>query len=286
MIDNLLGVYLIHLSYFALVFIPVISSLGFPFSEELMLLGAGYLAAIGFIRWDLGLMLVFIGVIAGDNSAYFIGRQGGRLFDLIVSERKLKKAQRYTDKHGAKTVFIARFIPGMRWLVPIIAGASKMKYKKFFLYNTLGAVLVVPIIMSIGYYVGTSLEQIIIFTQDLNAIIFIAALVLISVASIFVCCYRRTLRQKLRESSFFDRWLKKGEEPYQVVTLGNPKHSARQIIAKIRKKDGKVNFLIGHVKDGSVKKFIKLKQWLSLKRYQAFLRKWTKARQHKIEKWD
>jgi len=273
MIDNLLGVYLIHLSYFALVFIPVISSLGFPFSEELVLLGAGYLAAIGFIRWDLGLMLVFIGVIAGDNSAYFIGRQGGRLFDLIVSERKLKKAQKYTDKHGAKAVFIARFIPGMRWLVPIITGASKMNYKKFFLYNTLGAILVVPIGMSIGYYVGRSMEQIIVFTQDLNAIIFIFALVLISVAAIFVCCYRRALRQKLRESNFFDRWLKKGEEPYQVVTFGNPKHSARQIIAKIRKKDGKVNFLIGHVKDGSVKKFIKLKQWLSLKRYQAFLRK-------------
>ena len=62
MIEELIAVYLIHLSYFALVFMPVISSLGFPFSEELVLLGAGYLASTGFIRWDLGMLLVFIGV--------------------------------------------------------------------------------------------------------------------------------------------------------------------------------------------------------------------------------
>jgi len=73
MIEELIAVYLIHLSYFALVFMPVISSLGFPFSEELVLLGAGYLASTGFIRWDLGMLLVFIGVVAGDNAGYFIG---------------------------------------------------------------------------------------------------------------------------------------------------------------------------------------------------------------------
>ena len=286
MIEELLAVYLVHLSYFALVFIPVISSLGFPFSEELVLLGAGYLAATGFIRWDLGILLVFIGVIAGDNCAYFLGRQGGKLFQWVVPERKLKKASRFANKHGPKAVFIARFIPGMRWLVPIIVGASRMKYRKFFFYNTIGAILVVPIGMGIGYYIGMSMNQLIQFTQDLNILIIIAVLVLLATASIFVCCYRRMLRTKIRESNFFDRWLKKGEEPYHVVTLGNPKSSARQIIAKIRKKDGKVNFLIGHVKQGSVKKFIKLKHWLSLKRYHAFLRKWTKARKHKIEEWD
>jgi len=132
MIEELLAVYLVHLSYFALVFIPVISSLGFPFSEELVLLGAGYLAATGFIRWDIGIILVFIGVLAGDNSAYFLGRQGGKLFNWVVPERKLKKASRFANKHGPKAVFIARFIPGLRWLVPIIVGASRMKYRKFF----------------------------------------------------------------------------------------------------------------------------------------------------------
>lgn len=286
MIEELLAVYLVHLSYFALVFIPVISSLGFPFSEELVLLGAGYLASTGFIRLDLGIILVFIGVLAGDNAAYFLGRQGGKLFHWVVPERKLKKAERFADKHGPKAVFIARFIPGMRWLVPIIVGASKMKYRRFFFYNTVGAVVVVPLGMGIGYYIGMSMNQLIRFTQDLNILIIIGVLVLLSTASIFVCCYRRSLRRRIRESNFFDRWLKKGEEPYQIVTLGNPKFSARQIVAKIRKADGKVNFLVGHIKKGSVKKFIKLKHWVSLKRYQAFLSKWTKARKHKIEKWD
>lgn len=286
MIDNLLAVYLVHLSYFAIVFIPIISSMGFPFSEEFVLLGAGYLASTGFIRWDLGIILLFIGVVAGDNSAYFIGRQGGKLFDFIVSERKLRKAKKYTDRYGAKAVFIARFIPGMRWLVPIIAGASKMRYRKFFFYNILGAVIVVPVGMGLGYYIGMSIDQIISFTQEFNTLIFILALVLILFASILVCCYRRAIRRKVRESDFFDRWLKKGEEPYHVITFNNPGSSSRKIVAKIRKADGKINFLVGHIKGGSVKRFVKLKHWLSLKKYHSYVKRLTKSRKHKIEEWD
>lgn len=286
MIDTLLAVYLVHLSYFALVFIPLISSLGFPFSEELVLLGAGYLASTGFIRGDLGLIFVFIGVLAGDNAAYFLGRQGGRLFNWVVPERKLKKAKRFADKHGPKAVFIARFIPGLRWLVPILVGASKMKYRRFLFYNTIGAVIVVPLVMGLGYYIGMSMNQIIQFTQDLNMLIVFAILVLLSILAILVCCYRRLLRRKIRESSFFDRWLKKGEEPYQMITVEHPDSTARKIIAKIRKADGKVNFLVGHVKNGYIKRFVKLKHWLSLKRYNSVVRKYTLKRKHKIEKWD
>jgi membrane-associated protein len=286
MIEELVAVYLIHLSYFALVFIPVISSLGFPFSEELVLLGAGYLAATGFIRWDLGLILVFIGVVAGDNSAYFIGWQGGKIFDYVVPERRLKKARSFVDKYGAKAVFIARFILGIRWLVPIIAGASRMKYRKFFFYNTLGAVIVVPLGMGIGYFIGMSIDQIIVFTQDLNVIFFVSVLLLLVIAAIFACLYRRYIRTKVRESNFYDRWIKKGEEPYQVVTLGNPNSSARQLLAKMRTCDGKISCIISDVKRGSVKRFIKLKPWFSLRAYQRFVKDFARKRRHKIEQWD
>lgn len=286
MIEELIAVYLIHLSYFALVFMPVISSLGFPFSEELVLLGAGYLASTGFIRWDLGMLLVFIGVVAGDNAGYFIGWQGGKLFDYVVPERRLRKTRKFVDKYGAKAVFIARFIIGVRWLVPIIAGATRMKYSKFFFYNTLGALFVVPIGMGIGYFIGMSMDQLIGFTQELNIIIFVSGLLLLAVASIIACFYRITIRRKIRESNFFDRWLKKGEEPYQMVTLGNPNSSARQLLAKIRTSDGKVRCLISDVKQGSVKRFIKLKPWFSLRAYQRFVKSFAKKRRHKIEQWE
>ncbi|MBW3004373.1 DedA family protein [Candidatus Woesearchaeota archaeon] len=286
MIEELVAVYLIHLSYFALVFIPVISSLGFPFSEELVLLGAGYLASTGFIRWDLGILLVFIGVVAGDNAAYFIGWQGGKLFDYVVPERRLRKARKFVDKYGAKAVFISRFIIGVRWLVPIIAGASRMKYSKFFFYNTLGAVIVVPLGMGLGYFIGMSMDQLINFTQELNIIILVSVLLLLLTAAIFVCLYRRYIRTKIRESNFYDAWLKKGEEPYQVVTLGNPDSSARQLLAKIRTCDGKVSCMISDVRRGSVKRFIKLKPWFSLRAYQRFVKTFARKRRHKVEKWE
>lgn len=286
MIDNLLAVYLVHLSYFALVFIPVISSLGFPFSEELVLLGAGYLAAIGFIRWDLGLLLVFIGVVAGDNASYFIGWQGGRLLDFIVSERRLQKVKKFADRHGAKAVFIARFILGVRWLVPVVAGASRMSYFKFLFYNTLGAVIVVPLVMGAGYFIGASMDQIIGLAQEINMLFFVSVLVLLSFASLFVCLFRRNIRQRIRESDFFDRWLKKGEEPYQMVTFGNPASSAKRIIAKIRKHDGKISCIVSDIRRGSVKKFVRLRLRFSLKGYQSFIKHFTKSRKHKIELWD
>ncbi|MBD3304247.1 hypothetical protein GF343_03810 [Candidatus Woesearchaeota archaeon] len=286
MIEELIAVYLVHLSYFALVFIPVISSLGFPFSEELVLLGAGYLVATGFIRWDLGIILVFIGVVAGDNSAYFIGWQGGKLFDYVVPERRLKKARKFVDKYGAKAVFIARFILGVRWLVPIIAGASRMKYRKFFFYNTLGAVIVVPIGTGLGYFIGMSLDQIIVFTQELNILFLVSIMTLMITAAIAACFYRKYIRTKIRESNFYDRWIKKGEEPYQIVTLGNPDSSARQLIAKTRTCDGMISCIISDVRRGSVKRFIKLKPWFSLSAYQRFVKRFARKRRHKIEQWE
>ena len=286
MIEELLAVYLVHLSYCALVFIPVISSIGFPFSEELVLLGAGYLASTGFIRLDVGILLCFIGLIAGDNCGYFIGRKGGKLFNLVVSERKLKKASKFFNRYGAKTVFIARFVPGLRFFTPLIAGASRMPWRRFLFYNTLGAAIVAPVGITIGYYIGMSIDQIIGFTQELNILIFVVVLILLSSVGIGICIYRRAIRRSIRESNFFDAWLKKGEEPYQMVTFGNPGSSAERIVAKVRKADGKINFLVSQVNAGSVKKFIKLKRWFSLKRYESLIKRMAKSRKHKIEKWD
>lgn len=286
MIEELLAVYLVHLSYFALVFIPVISSIGFPFSEEFLLLGAGYLAATGFIRWDLGLLLCFMGVLAGDNMGYFFGSQGGRFFYLVVSERRLKKAQRFFNRFGSKAVFIARFVPGIRFLMPLLAGASKMQYRRFFFYNTLGALIVVPVLMNVGYYIGLNLDEILCLTQELNILVFFVLLIILLSVSVSVCLLRRRIRMRIRESNFFDRWLKKGEEPYQMVTFGNPRGSARRVLAKIRKCDGKISCLVSDIHDGSVKKFIKLRRWFSLKGYNAFITRLAKKRKHKIEEWD
>lgn len=287
MIENLLAVYLVHLSYFALVFIPVISSIGFPFSEELLLLGAGYLAATGFIRLDLGFLLCLAGVIAGDNMGYLVGSQGGRFFYLLVSERRLKKAQKFFDKYGPKAVFIARFVPGVRFLMPLIVGASKMSYRKFFFYNTLGAFIVVPLGMGFGYYIGLSIDQIISITQELNSTVFFFLLIFLLAAAVGVCLFRKSIRYMVRESDFFDRWVRKGEEPYQMVTFGNPSSSsARRVIAKIRKCDGKICCLVSDIHDGSVKKFIKLRRWFSLKGYDSFIKRLAKKRRHKIEEWD
>ena len=284
--DIALFSYLEHLTYLALVLIPIAGSIGLPFSEELLLMAAGYLAYTGFIRFDLAIVLCFIGVIAGDNVGYFVGEQGGFLLDKLLTMRRRRKAQRFFDRHGAMAVFFGRFLVGPRFWMPLIAGASGMRWKTFFTCTALGTIIVVPFYMILGYFVGKNLNHIIAISHSVSDFIVLSILIIAVLACMYICINRRNFRQKIREDSVLDDWLER-DEPYQVATFGNLEEGdANRFIAKIRKNDGKVKVIVSQVHDGAVKKFIKLRNWISLKKYQAMIKLRAKLSKPKIEKWE
>jgi membrane-associated protein len=126
-----------------------------------LLFVAGTLAAIGenHISIHLMIVLLIIAAVLGDACNYFIGKFfGEKLFrnpnSKIFKQEYLKKTHDFYEKHGGKTIIIARFVPIVRTFAPFVAGMGKMSYPRFFSYNVFGGVAWVALFMYAGFFFG------------------------------------------------------------------------------------------------------------------------------------
>jgi membrane-associated protein len=107
--------------------------------------------------WEL-LVLVPIAAIIGGQIGYWIGRYAGTSMfkpdNRFLKERYLTEAHEFFEKHGPITIFLARFVPIVRTLAPIVAGAARMKFPIFFLYNVAGAIVWSTGFILLGYWLG------------------------------------------------------------------------------------------------------------------------------------
>ena len=135
--------------------------IGFFLPGDSLLVTAGLLASqpqFGLNIWLLGLLLT-IAAIVGNTVGYAIGRYTGpRLFtrddSLLFKKKHLYQAQAFYEKHGGKTLVIARFMPIVRTFVPVVAGLGAMNLRSYTAYNVLGAVLWIWSMLFIGYFLG------------------------------------------------------------------------------------------------------------------------------------
>ncbi len=125
-----------------------------------LLFAAGAMAAIGGLNLWTVLGIFFVAAILGDSLNYEIGKKVGgaisnhRFFGRFIKKENLDQAHAFFEKHGGKTVMIARFMPLIRTFIPFVAGASKMRYPYFIMYNVAGALLWVLIAVFCGYFFG------------------------------------------------------------------------------------------------------------------------------------
>jgi membrane-associated protein len=121
---------------------------GFFLPGDSLLVTAGLLAAdpaFGLNVWLLGLILT-VAAIVGDTVGYHVGKATGpRIFtrenSLFFHKDHLLKAQAFYEKHGGKTIIIARFMPIVRTFAPVVAGVGQMRYASFLAYNVVGGLL-------------------------------------------------------------------------------------------------------------------------------------------------
>ena len=121
---------------------------GFFLTGDSLLVTAGLLAAdpaFGLDVWLLGLILT-VAAIVGDTVGYHVGKATGpRIFtredSLFFHKDHLLKAQAFYEKHGGKTIIIARFMPIVRTFAPVVAGVGQMRYASFLAFNVVGGVL-------------------------------------------------------------------------------------------------------------------------------------------------
>jgi membrane-associated protein len=144
---------------FAVIFLESGVFFGFFLPGASILFTAGLLASKGIFNVWILIPLVTIAAILGDNAGYWFGAKVGiRLFlrsnSRFFKHEHLERAKVFYDKHGMRTIILARFVPILRTFVPIIAGVVQMRYRSFLSYNVAGALTWAAGITFLGYYLG------------------------------------------------------------------------------------------------------------------------------------
>ena len=173
---------------YAIIFLIVFSETGFVFIPFLpgdsLLFAAGAFAALGSLNIGLVILCLIVAAFLGDMLNYWIGYFcGQKIIDnkrFPLNQSHIDKTQKFYDKHGGKTIILARFIPIIRTFAPFVAGIGKMKYGQFLIFNIIGGVLWVLSFSLAGYFFGN------ITTVKSNFSLVIIVIIIISVIPILL----------------------------------------------------------------------------------------------------
>lgn len=147
---------------YLLLFLIIFVETGFivmPFLPgDSLLFAAGALSATGVMHPGVLMGLLFVAAVLGDNVNYLVGRRAGQaVFERDsrwIRREYLQRTQAFFDRHGGKSVILARFVPIVRTFAPFLAGVGKMPYGVFFLYNLIGGALWIGGFVLLGYHFG------------------------------------------------------------------------------------------------------------------------------------
>ena len=169
----------------------------FPFLPgDSLLFASGALAAIGGLKLTLVLLTFFVAAVLGDSLNFEIGKRvgttikPGSFLGRFISQENVEKAQLFFNKHGGKTVLIARFMPFIRTFIPFVAGASRMNYRYFLMYNIIGGALWTAVCVLAGYFFGN-----IPIVKD-NFSIVVLAIIFISVLPALIAAIKAKISKK------------------------------------------------------------------------------------------
>ncbi|TFW17302.1 VTT domain-containing protein [Duganella callida] len=149
---------LIYVVLFAIIFCETGLVVLFFFPGDTLLFIAGALCAVGEMNLALLVFLLSTAAITGNTVNYWIGEKiGQKVFThdyRWLNKEALKRTHEFFEKHGGKTIVLARFVPVVRTFAPFVAGVSDMTHARFQLYNFTGAILWVVLLTTAGYFFG------------------------------------------------------------------------------------------------------------------------------------
>jgi membrane protein DedA with SNARE-associated domain len=148
-----------HFGYAAILVIVLLGNAGVPAPEESVLVLGGYLAWHGRLHLPLVILVGVVSASLGDNLGFWAGRHYGRraVARLPLPPARVAQAQALIERYGARSVFAARFVPGLRTVAGPLAGSGGLPPFRFFAANLLGAICYVPWPVLAGYGVGYGL---------------------------------------------------------------------------------------------------------------------------------
>lgn len=171
---NAVSPYLDRYGYWAIFLGVLLEDFGVPVPGETLLIAGSLFAGLGEFRIWWIVLLGFLGAVAGDNIGYAIGYFGGRRLVLsygryfFLNAGRLRSLEGFFARHGSRIVVAARFIEGFRQFNGIVAGIGRMRWSRFLLFNSIGAVIWVSFWAGAAYFLGSRLGVIFIWFRRLE----------------------------------------------------------------------------------------------------------------------
>lgn len=172
--------------YLGIFLLMTVESSFIPFPSEIVLIPAGYLASKGEMSMGMIMFSALGGSMVGAFINYYLALTLGRKIlskygkYFFIKENALKKMDSYFEKHGHISTFIGRLIPGIRQLISIPAGLSRMNLAVFSIYTALGAGIWALILVMLGYFIGENQELISMYLKQITITVLIALFLLAS----------------------------------------------------------------------------------------------------------
>lgn len=137
---------------------------GFFLPGDTLLLSAGVLAAQGHFPIVVTVLVIAAAAILGDNTGYMLGRvMGKRLFrkqdGILFRQEYVTRAEKFYEKHGAKTMLVAHYVPIVRSFAPLVAGVGRMNRMQFFIYDAIGVSTWAAVVTLLGYWFGSRIPN-------------------------------------------------------------------------------------------------------------------------------
>ena len=194
---GLVSAYIQHFTYAGLLAVLILCGMGLPIPEDVALLAGGFLVHRGVIQYPMTLAVALVGVVAGDNSLFFLGRRFGTgLVNYLGigrprSQRQIDKLKEFMRRHGHRAILYARFIAGLRALVYLTAGSLGVSPLRFFLYDLAGAVISVPIVVTLGYLFGNELEVVLHYIGGVEKMVWVVVALSLGVIAMRMLMFTR-----------------------------------------------------------------------------------------------
>jgi membrane protein DedA with SNARE-associated domain len=173
--------------YWIVFFGVMLENAGLPVPGETILLAAGFFASQGTFALAAVIGIGTLGAITGDNGSYWVGRELGREFLLrygkyfLLTQKRFNRIEVFFQEHGDKTVLVARFLSGFRVFTALFAGATHMRWRRFLLFNVLGAILWATTIALLGYFFGKNWGLLVHWMDRTSLTVLLIAIVLLLV---------------------------------------------------------------------------------------------------------
>ncbi|PYQ22621.1 MAG: hypothetical protein DMF81_11545 [Acidobacteria bacterium] len=185
----------------AVVFAETGLMVGFFLPGDSLLVTAGLFAAKGDLNIVWLNLAVMAAAVAGDATGYWIGRRAGQALysrpdSFLFRKQHLVKTHEFYEKHGGKTIVIARFMPIVRTFAPVVAGAAEMTYRRFALYNVAGGIGWVASMTLTGYLLGRTVPDI-----EKNIHIVVAVVIFLSLLPGLISIAREKMKARSAAAS-------------------------------------------------------------------------------------